>query len=81
MRQVKSEEVDLALDATDDANGFTKVYLSMSWRMRQRHEHLLRPPPPASDIVLHDRYAAREPILIAEPLKDPLRRMLLLLRS
>jgi hypothetical protein len=32
MRQVKSEEVDLALDATDDANGFTKVCLSMSWR-------------------------------------------------
>ena len=81
MRQVKSEEVDLALDATDDANGFTKVCLSMSWRMRQRHEHLLRPLPPASNIVLHDRYAAREPILIAEPLEDPLRRMLLLLRS
>jgi hypothetical protein len=81
MRQVKSEEVDLALDATDDADGFTKVCLSMSWRMHQRHEHLLRPLPPASDIVLHDRYAAREPILIAQPLEDPLRCMLLLLRS
>src|SRR5215207_4255404 len=40
MRQVKSEEVDLALDATDDADGFTKVCLSMPWRMHQRHEHL-----------------------------------------
>src|SRR5450759_3311524 len=27
VRQVKSEEVDLALDATNDADGFTKVYL------------------------------------------------------
>ena len=27
MRKVKSEEVGLALDATDDTNGFTKVYL------------------------------------------------------
>ena len=29
MRQVKSEEVDLALDTTDDADGFTEVCLSM----------------------------------------------------
>jgi hypothetical protein len=27
MRQVKSEEVDLALDTTDDADGFTEVCL------------------------------------------------------
>ena len=80
MRQVKSEEVDLALDTTDDADGFTKVCLSMPRRMHQRHEHLLHPLPPASDIVLHDRYAACEPILIAQPFEYPLRRVLLLLR-
>src|SRR4030088_2982531 len=80
MRQVKSEEVDLALDATDDADGFTKVCLSMPRWMHQRHKHLLRPLPPASDIVLHDRDAARDPMLIAQPLEDPLRRVLLLLR-
>src|SRR5271163_4217837 len=72
MRQVKSEEVDLALGATDDADGFTEVCLSMPWRMHQRHEHLLRPLPPAGNVVLHNRYAAREPILIAQPLEDPL---------
>jgi hypothetical protein len=29
VRQVKSEEVDLALNATDDADRFTEVYLCM----------------------------------------------------
>jgi hypothetical protein len=43
MRQVKNEEVDLALDTTDDADGFTEVCLSMPRRMHQRHEHLLHP--------------------------------------
>ena len=81
MRQVKSEEVDLALYAPNDADGFTKVCLSMPWRMHQRHEHLLCSLLPAGDIVLDDCNAAREPILIAEPLEDPLRRVLLLLRS
>src|SRR5450759_5950386 len=81
VRQVKSEEVDLALYAPDDADGLTKVGLSMPRRMHQRHEHLLRPLPPAGHIILHNRDATREPILIAEPLEDPLRRMLLLLRS
>ena len=33
VRQVKSEEVDLALYAPDDADGFTKVCLSMPRRM------------------------------------------------
>src|ERR1035437_1394978 len=73
--------MDLALDATDDADGFTEVGLSMPRRMHQRHEHLLRPLTPAGHIILHNRDAAREPILITEPLEDPLRRMLLLLRS
>src|SRR5450830_1760617 len=81
VRQVKSEEVDLALYAPDDADGFTKVCLSMPRRMHQRHEHLLRPLTPAGHIILHNRDAAREPILITEPLEDPLRRMPLLLRS
>jgi hypothetical protein len=46
VRQVKSEEVDLALYAPNDADGFTKVGLSMPWRMHQRYEHLLSPLPP-----------------------------------
>src|SRR5918994_4964038 len=81
MRQVKSEEVDLALDATDDSDGFTKVCLGLPRRMHQRHEHLSSPLPPASHIVLHDREAARKAIFVPKPLENPLRRMLLLLRS
>src|ERR1019366_2302100 len=71
VRQVKSEEVDLALYAPDDADGLTKVGLSMPRRMHQRHEHLLRLLTPAGHIILHNRDATREPILTAEPLKDP----------
>ena len=81
VRQVKSEEVDLALDAPDDADGFTKICLSMSWRMHQRYEHLLRPLPPTRNIVLHDREAAGEAVFVPNPLEDSLRRMLLLLRA
>jgi len=47
VRQVKSEEVDLALYTTDDADRFTKVCLSMPRRMHQRHKHLPSPLPPA----------------------------------
>src|SRR5271167_1269845 len=81
VRQVKSEEVDLALYATDDADGFTKVCLSMPRRMHQRHEHLLSPLMPAGHVILHNRDAAREAVFVPKPLEDPLRRMLLLLRS
>ena len=80
MRQVKSEEVDLALYTTDDADGFTKVCLSMPRRMHQRYEHLLRPLPPAGHVILHDRDAACEAMLVPKPLEDPFRRMQLLLR-
>src|SRR5450756_864414 len=75
VRQVKSEEVDLALYTPDDADGFTKVCLSMPRRMHQRHEHLLRPLPPTRHVILHNRDAACEAVLVPKPLEDPLRRM------
>src|SRR6202035_2247280 len=74
-------EVDLALYAADDADRFTKVCLSMPWRMHQRYEHLLRPLPPTRHVILHDRDAAGEAVFVPKPLEDPLRRVLLLLRS
>ena len=80
VRQVERKEVDLALDATDDADRLAEVGLGMPRRVHQRHEHLLRPLPPASHVVLHDRDAAREAVLVPQPLEDPLRRVLLLLR-
>src|ERR1035437_8995597 len=73
--------MDLALNATDDADGFTKVCLSMPRRMHQRHEHLLSPLMPAGHVILHNRDAAREAVFVSNPLEDPLRCMLLLLRS
>src|SRR6202030_4129110 len=81
VRRVKSEEVDLALDATDNFDAFTKVYLSMSRTMLQRHEHLLSPPMPAGHIILHNRDAACETVFVPKPLENPLRGMLLLLRT
>src|SRR3954447_14984866 len=78
VRQVKSEEVDLALRATDDADRFPEVGLCMPRRMHQRYEHLLRSLPPAGHVILHDRDPAREAVLISQPLENPLRRMLLL---
>src|SRR3954462_8017338 len=80
VRQVKSEEVDLARRATDDADRFPEVGLRMSRRMHQRYEHLLRSLPPAGHVILHDRDPTREAVLISQPLENPLRRMLLLLR-
>jgi hypothetical protein len=81
VRRVKSEEVDLALHAADDADGFAKVDLGMSRRMLQRHKHLLSPMTPAGDVILHNRKAAREAVLVPETLEDPLRRMLLFPRA
>ena len=72
MRQVHRKEVDLALDAADHADGFAEVRLGMSWRMHQRHEHLLRPLAPARNVVLHDRDLAREAVLVAQPLENAL---------
>ena len=80
VRQIECEKVNLAFDALDDADGLAKVHLGMARRMHQRHEHLLRSLPPTGHVVLHDRDAAREAVLVAKPFENPLRRMLLLLR-
>jgi hypothetical protein len=80
VRQVECKEVDLALDAADDADRLAEVCLRMPWWVRQRHEHLLRPLPPASHVVLHNGDAAGKAVLVPEPLEDPLGRVPLLLR-
>jgi hypothetical protein len=75
VRQVHDEEVRLLLDPADDHDGFAEVRLRMPGRMRQRHEHL----PPAAfalpHIVLDDRVAASEAMLIAKPVENPLGRV------
>ena len=62
------------------ADRLAEVCLRVPRRMHQRHEHLLGPLPPASHVVLHDRDAAREAVLVPQPLEDPLGRVPLLLR-
>ena len=78
VRQIHDEEVRLPLDPADDHDGLAEVRLGMSGRMRQRHEHL----PPAAfalaHVILHDRVAAGEPVLVPEPLQHAPGRMALL---
>jgi hypothetical protein len=79
VRQIECEVVDLAFHAADDRDRLAEVGLRMPRRMDQRHEHLLGPLPPSGDIVLHDRNATREAVLITQPLEEPLGRVMLLL--
>jgi hypothetical protein len=81
VRQVKSEEVDLAFYAANDADRFTKICLSMPGRMHQRDEHLLSSLTPTGNVILHNRDAADEAVFGPKPFENPFRRMLLLLRA
>ena len=56
--------MDLALLPANDPDGFAKVDLRMAGRMHQRHEHLPGSLAPASHVILHDRDAAREAVLV-----------------
>src|SRR5258705_1331479 len=71
--------MELALHAINEPDRLSEVGLRVSRWMHQRHEHLLRSLPPAGDIVLHNRDATREAVLVTHALEDPLRRVLLLL--
>jgi hypothetical protein len=78
VRQVHDEEMGLLLHPADDDRRLAEVRLCMPGRMLQRHEHL---PPPAfalPHIVLHDRVAAGEAVLIVKPVEYPLGRVPLL---
>jgi len=72
--------VKLAPYPADHAERLAKVDLSMTRRMRQRHEHLPHPSLLLADVVGDDRQFAREAMFVAQPLEDPLRRMPLLLQ-
>ena len=78
VRQVEGEEVRLLFNAADHHHGLAKVSLRMTRRMAQRHEHLATPALLFAHVILDDPIAAREAMLVAEPLKDPLGRMALL---
>ena len=71
----------LAANAADHADRFAKIHLRMARRMRQLHEGLATSRPRDPHIILHHRIAAAEPMLVAQPLEYPLRRMPLLRRQ
>ena len=73
VRQVHDEEMRLLLHAADDHHRLAEIGLRMPRRMRQRHEHLAAAPLALPHVILHDRVAADEAVLIAKPLEHPLR--------
>ena len=78
MGKIEGKEVDLARHAADHRHRLAEVRLGVAGGMDERHEHLARPKPPLTDIVLHDGVAAGEPVLVPETLEDALRRVPLL---
>ena len=80
MRQDQAEEGDLLAPSLQLHHRLAEVHLGMTRRVVQRNEGLPRRLPAGPDIVLHDRVAAREPVLVAQPLEDPMRRVPLLAR-
>ena len=66
------------LHTGDDNISFAKVRLGLARRMGQRYEHLALTTTPFSHVILDDGVAARKAVLVAETIKDPLRRVTLL---
>ena len=80
MRQDRAEEGHLLAPAPHLDHRLAEVDLGMARRVMQRNEGLARRLAAGPDIVLHDRVAAREPVLVLQPLEDPIRRVPLLAR-
>ena len=78
MRQIHREEVDLALLTRDHRERFTEVDLRVSRIVAQWHEHLAQPLAVLVHVGPYDRDPAVIPMLIAQPLENPFRRVLLL---
>ena len=78
VRQVHREEVDLPLHPADHRQRFAEVDLRVPGIVAQRHEHLALPLAALVHVVLYDRDPAGIPVLVPQPLEDPLRGVLLL---
>ncbi len=72
MGQVQDEAVGFLFHPADDHQGLAKVALGVARRMGQGHEHLLRPAAVLPYVVLDYGVLAAEPMLVPEPLEDPL---------
>ena len=80
VRQIYREIVRLLLHPRDNNQRFAEIGLRLARSMRQRHKDLPAAYLLATNVVLHDRVAARELVFFLEPVEDPLRRMSLLRR-
>src|ERR1700752_272437 len=78
VRQIHREEVDLALLTRDHRERFAEVDLCVSGIVAQWHEHLAQPLRALVHVAPYDRDPAAVPVLIAEPLEDPLSGVVLL---
>ena len=72
MGQIQDEAVGFLFHPADDHQGLAKVALGVARRMGQGHEHLLRPTAMLPHVVLDYGVLAGEPMLVPEPLEDPL---------
>ena len=80
MGQDQAEEGDLLPLPPQLHHRLAEVDLGMARRVMQWNEGLARRLPPGTHIVLHDGIAAAEPVLVPQPLEDPVRRVALLAR-
>ena len=78
--KIEHEETCLLLDTADHNRRLAEIGLRMAGRMRQWHEDFLTALIPLTHIILDDRVAANEPVLLTQPVKHPLGRMALLAR-
>jgi len=73
-----NEKMRPLLDAGDDRIRLAKIRLGMTRTMCQRHKHLPQTTAPFANVILYDRLLAREAMLVAKTLENPLRRVALL---
>ncbi len=78
MRQVECEEVGFLPDPADHHQGFAKISLGVARRVVQRDKHLSPPALLLAHVILDDGVAAGEPVLVPQPIKNPLGRVTLL---
>lgn len=81
VRQIEHEEVRLLLDTADLHQRFPEIGLGITCRVGQRHEHLPATLLTFPDVILDNRIAAGEPMLLAQAIEHPLGRMALLARN
>ena len=78
VRQVQDEAVGFLLHPADDHQSLAEVALGVPRGVGQRYEHLPGLAALLPHIVFDDAVSAVEPVLVLQPLEDPLRGVALL---